>query len=96
MGSFRALTVAAWMRSTTACGVPAGATSPYQAMLSTSARPPSVKVGTSGRAGRRLGAATARARSLPAWMWGMDEGRLSNWALTWPAITSLSAGPEPR
>ncbi|CFN82103.1 Uncharacterised protein [Bordetella pertussis] len=29
-------------------------------------------------------------------MCGMDDGRLSNCALTCPAMVSLSAGPEPR
>ncbi|KAG1244047.1 hypothetical protein G6F65_022027 [Rhizopus arrhizus] len=48
-----------------ACGVPAGATIPYQATLSAPGRPASATVGTSGSRGERLASATAKARSWP-------------------------------
>ena len=56
----------------------------------------SLKVGTLGSCSRRLGAATAIGTSLPAWMKGSAEGRLSKIISTWPETASLSAGPEPR
>ena len=56
----------------------------------------SATVGTSGRAAERSPLVTAKALSLPDWMWGMDEGRLSNITSMVPASMSDRAGPEPR
>ncbi|CPN57404.1 Uncharacterised protein [Bordetella pertussis] len=37
----------------------------------------------------------AMARSLPAWICGMDDGRLSKISSIWPPTASATAGPEP-
>ena len=55
-----------------------------------------MKVGTFGSAARRCGADTTIGIRRPLWMKGMAEGMLSNMIGTWPATTSLSAGPAPR
>ena len=74
----------------------AGTCTPNQAVASTSGKPASAVVGTSGRAGERVAVVTASARSRPSRMWPITEGRLSTATWTRPAITSCSIGPEPR
>src|SRR5262245_21040172 len=80
--------------STTSGGVPLGATIPYQ---TTASYPGTVSpmVGTSGSASARLPAVTPSARNLPALMWAIEPGRLSN--ITWTRLVSRSciAGAEP-
>ena len=52
-------------------------------------------VGKSGRVGSRLAPVVAKARNLPALMWGKAEGMLSNIIITWPPNKSLTAGALP-
>src|SRR3546814_13736423 len=52
-------------------------------------------VGRSGAVGERLAVVTARARSLPPFTWGHDDGMLSNMNCTWPPIRSVTAGALP-
>src|SRR5437763_491458 len=72
-----------------------GATIPYQI---TASYPGTVSpmVGTSGSASARLPAVTPSARNVPALMWAIEPGRLSN--ITWTRLVSRSciAGAEPR
>ena len=51
---------------TTAGGVPAGASTPYQVLTSKPLKPDSATVGTSGSDELRLAEVTANGRSLPA------------------------------
>src|SRR5262249_26467685 len=53
-------------------------------------------VGTSGSASERVAVATARARSLPALMYSIDEGMVANMTCTCPLRRSVRAGPPPR
>ena len=46
----------------------------------------------SGSASERVAVVTASARSLPALMYSIDEGMLSNMTCTCPPIRSVSAG----
>ncbi|MND04327.1 hypothetical protein D3C83_245450 [compost metagenome] len=57
--------------------------------------PDSFIVGTSGSSGMRLSDETAMARILPLLMWPMAALTWSTWAVTWPAITSMLAAPDP-
>ena len=52
-------------------------------------------VGTLGNKGLRLAEVTARALSLPAWMYCKELPSTSNITFTWPPSRSLSAGPAP-
>ena len=83
-------------RSTTAGGVPAGATTPDQVLASKPAAPCSTMVGTSGKASSRRAAVTPSARSDPARTSGEDEEPLSNSTWQFPAIVSARAGALPR
>src|SRR5262245_55974988 len=53
-------------------------------------------VGMSGSAGARIALVTASARSLPALMCSIEEGRLSNMTCTCPLMRSVTAAAEPR
>src|SRR5262249_49691280 len=53
-------------------------------------------VGISGNASERIAVVTARARSLPARMYWIDEGMVANMTCTCPARRSVSAGAAPR
>src|SRR5450759_1652530 len=55
----------------------------------------SATVGTSGSSGERFAVVTASARNLPALMWAIDDGKLSNVTCTWPPSRSVSIGAEP-
>src|SRR5690554_5694887 len=76
-------------------GVPAGAHTPYQVLISKPGTPDSCTVGTSGSEATRLAVVTARGRSVPLAMNPVLEGSESNIMVTWPPITSVSAGALP-
>ncbi len=57
--------------------------------------PASAMVGRSGSNCERFAPVTASARSLPARMWGSDEGMLSNIMFTCPPSRSVTAGALP-
>lgn len=82
-------------RSSTACGVPAGANTPNQVVASKPASPVSAMVGTSGNCGLRMAPVTPSALRSPRWICGMADGRLSNINCTRPASRSIMAGPLP-
>ncbi len=65
-GSATTSRTSAETRSSSACGVPAGASSATHEPDSALGTPSSANVGTSGMAGERCALVTARARSLPA------------------------------
>src|SRR3546814_5350802 len=73
-----ALTITALSFSITSGGVPAGAIRPNHDDTSNLSKPDSSMVGRSGAVGERLAVVTARARSLPPFTWGHDDGMLSN------------------
>ncbi len=64
---------------------------PYQVVTSKPRRPASAMVGTSGKAGRRCGAITASARSLPDLTCGAAAGTPMTTKSMRPAITSCIA-----
>ena len=82
--------------STTAAGVPGGATSTNQVIERKPGTPASATVGSSGTLAVRSALATARMRTLPARHCGTDVVSVSKNMSMWPAITSLSAGSAPR
>src|SRR5690606_466425 len=88
--------MASFSLATTGCGVLAGAITANQDCTEKPGRPDSASVGTSGAKGARSSEVTPRARSLPAFTWGSDEGRLSNMESTCPPSRSATAGPLPR
>jgi hypothetical protein len=92
---FSALFPSALIFSTMSRGVPVGARIPNHDDASKPGTPASAIVGTSGNAGARFVEVTAIARSLPALMCGIAEGRLSNMICTWPPSRSVIAGAEP-
>lgn len=59
-------------------------------------KPASLKVSTSGRAGMQTGPVTARALRRPPWIWGMETASSLMERKALPAITSCTAGAEPR
>src|SRR5882762_7496245 len=59
--------ISAFTLAMTACGVPAGANTPYHVSTSRSARPSSLSVGTSENACERSALITASMRSFPLW-----------------------------
>src|SRR3954454_13331225 len=76
-------------------GVPAGATTPYQAMDSNPGTPDSATVEISGRTGDLAELVTASARSLPDFTCGRTGIMLSNANGIWPPMRSTIAGPLP-
>src|SRR5690606_27443188 len=80
---------------TTAAGVPAGASTPYQVLTSKPLIPDSATVGTSGTDELRLAEVTASGRSLPDLIWPMADGSDDTSRSTLPASASISAGFEP-
>ncbi|MNK38281.1 hypothetical protein D3C87_568680 [compost metagenome] len=84
------------MRLTISRGVPAGASMPAQVLPVKPAKPCSMKVGTSGTAGRRLSPATPISRTLPALPWLMRPVGASKNSWICPPIRSVSAGTAPR
>ncbi|MNT93884.1 hypothetical protein D3C72_2354560 [compost metagenome] len=80
--------------STTAAGVPAGASTPYQP-FTTKPGTLSATVGTLGSSGERRSPVTAMAFSLPACTCGSDVEMLSNISETSPPSRATTAGPLP-
>jgi arginyl-tRNA synthetase len=77
-------------------GVFFGAQSAYQVATSYPGTPASAAVGRLGKAGTRLDAATARARTRPSLIWAAEVPSPSNAISTWPARRSCIRGPAPR
>ena len=95
-GSTAALRIAWCSAVTMAAGVPAGAAMPVHEVWFSAGKPSSAKVGTSGSWGRRVAEATARGRSLPAWMCCRNTTRLSSANCTSPASTAVTYCEPPR
>ncbi|MNR27975.1 hypothetical protein D3C85_1452740 [compost metagenome] len=94
-GASSILASAAFSRSTTAAGVPVGASTPNVELTSSAGMPASVAEGTSGSIEIRAGAATASARNCPDLMNGSEAGAVSTIMFTCPATRSVIAGPLP-
>ncbi|MNY59068.1 hypothetical protein D3C86_1954750 [compost metagenome] len=86
----------AFRRSTTARGVPRGATRPPQVSASKPAKPCSATDLMPGSSSLALLELPAMARSLPAWMWGRAATTSANITGIWPPIRSVTAGALPR
>ena len=82
-------------RSTTSCGVPAGATTPVQDRDSYPFRPASVNGGIPGSTDSGVVLVTASALTLPDCASGTADGALSKIMLIWPPTRSTSAWPLP-
>src|SRR5262245_49301531 len=92
-GSCSAALIAALSLATIGAGVLGGALIAFQVSDTTSGKPASAMVGTSGRTSRRLSVATASTASLP---FCCSSRTAENWMKLrsrWPAITSVST-PE--
>src|SRR5262249_26689576 len=83
-------------RSTTGCGVLAGASSPNHPLSSYPGTPASCMVGTCGIRLKREGDATANILPLPPAASAMAEGGPVNMTPTTPAAMSVMAGAVPR
>src|SRR5262249_23270904 len=83
LGSSRAALTSLLSLSTISAGVALGAPRPDQ-LLASYPGTNSPTVGTSGSASERVAVATARARSLPALMYSIDEGMVANMTCTCP------------
>src|SRR5262249_40832824 len=83
-------------RSTTCCGVLAGASNPNHPLSSYPATPASCMVGTCGMSLEREGDAIANILPLPPAASAMAEGGPVNITSTTPAATSVMAGAVPR
>ena len=94
--SLRTVLSARLSLSMIALGVLAGTNIAYQESTSKSAMPASCKVGTSGKAALRLSVDTPSALSLPVLTNCAAAGIDTQISGTWPAITSVTAGPPPR
>src|SRR5581483_3487434 len=93
-GAWSACTATSCNRAMIAFGVPAGASSPYQAVASNPGKPNSATVGTSGKDAMRRDPVVATARSLPSLTCGSTT--LSpNMSCTSPRRTSAIAGAAP-
>src|SRR5690606_37057245 len=89
-GACITLPIAAPSRSSTACGVHAGAIRPHQLCTVRLGSPLSGSVGTSGVAGWRGGDDTASGRTLPAWNSAAALGMLLKLMSIWPPARSLT------
>src|SRR5258706_5264047 len=87
--------ISACRRLTLAGGVPAGASTPYQALTTTPATPPSAIVGTCGAEADRCVSAIASARTLPAFAYGNVISMSLNMSESCPPIKSVSASIPP-
>ena len=94
-GELIAFTRSALTRVTIGLGVPVGATTPHHWLVSKPLTPASCKLGVSGKAKKRSGVVTARARNFPAFTLGNADATDTNAKLAWPPRSSVSAGPAP-
>src|SRR6185436_16145419 len=94
-GVLRARVISCDSLSMMALGVPAGARMPCHDFISYPGKPPSAKVGTSGRETRRLLPEIAMPRALPLFTMGINGSALFMNICTWPPIRSVVAGPAP-
>src|SRR5262245_39024089 len=93
-GSSRALPIAALILATMAFGVPVGTCRPFHEPNSSSGRPASATVGTSGRFGSRFDPVTASARTWPDFTCSITVGT-ENVISTRPPSRSTKAGATP-
>ncbi len=89
-------TISRESRSRIAAGIPAGAITPNQIIISKPGTPASSIVGTSGSAGCRSRADTASGLALPDWMCGTMVPTPSKMIGTSPARKAVITGAEPR
>src|SRR6266849_5328878 len=82
-------------RATTAEGVCAGASTPYQVDASYPGTPDSAIVGRSGKACERRALVTATGASFPGFTCGIAAGMVAKYSWTCPDRTSTIAGPAP-
>src|SRR5467141_947411 len=94
-GSVRRELMSRFNLLTTSIGVPAGAKRPYQVSTSSSGKPCSLAVGTSGNAGERSPLITASMRSLPDCTCGATVCSAEIIACTCPPMRSVIAPPAP-
>src|SRR5215510_14750899 len=94
-GSARIALISLLSRSMISDGVALGALMPKKALASYPGTN-SPTAGTPGSASERIAVVTASARSLPALICSIEDGRLSNITCPCPARRSISAGPAPR
>src|SRR5437879_8794429 len=94
-GSVRRELMSRFNLLTTSIGVPAGAKRPYQVSTSSSGKPCSFAVGTSGNAGERSPLITASMRSLPDCTCGATVCSAEIIACTCPPMRSVIAPPAP-
>src|ERR1700682_450233 len=90
-GSFSAFMISSCSLATTSLGVPEGAKTPYQVVMSSPGKPASAKVGTSASSSERRGDVTASARSLPPLIWPIADDVVSNMSCAWPDSISACA-----
>src|SRR4051794_3303507 len=91
LGSARTLLIALLSCEVTSAGVPRLPAKPIQSATTRSGNPASTTEGTSLRAGIRVGAVTASARSLPVAMRSMTGSVVTNMYWTFPLIRSAIA-----
>src|SRR4051794_17434206 len=91
LGSARTLLIAVLSCEVTSAGVPRLPAKPIQSATTRSGNPASTTEGTSLRAGIRVGAVTASARSLPVAMRSMTGSVVTNMYWTFPLIRSAIA-----
>ena len=87
--------ISPFSRATISRGVPAGAITPKNPIISNPGRPDSAIVGTLATTGERFKPVWASIRSLPACTNPIDAVMFENIIGRWPAMTSMSAGPSP-
>src|SRR5258706_2181953 len=88
-------TISPFNLATTSLGMPAGPTTPYQAIDSNPGTPDSATVEICGNTGERAELVTARPRNLADFTCGRIGIMLSNANKTCPPIRSTIAGPLP-
>ncbi|MNL28574.1 hypothetical protein D3C87_1502220 [compost metagenome] len=83
------------MRSTTGCGVPAGASRPVHELMTNPGKPDSSIVGICGSPGQRLAEATASTLIFPDFTCGMGTSSGSNAMDTSPDTSAGRIGALP-
>jgi hypothetical protein len=90
------LTSSPFRRAITACGVRAGAASPYQPLISKPLNPDSSSVGRSGSSRERFNVETARPRIRPDLSWGNAAPGPEKSTCTSLLTSAVTEGPDPR
>src|SRR5580693_8852017 len=91
----RLLTIMSCSLATMSFGVPAGATTAVQVAPTTSGKPASAMVGTSGSVGARSLPVTASARKPPLLISGSAGANAPNEIGVWPPTVASTAGSPP-